>query len=59
MTADGVVGFARDQNVLAVGGGGGESGSLTCEGGYWEANSAKITGMTAFSQKPVTIWAGE
>src|SRR5579863_8517746 len=34
-------------------------GSLICEGRYFEASSAKITGMTAFSQNPSTICSGE
>src|SRR5438034_8627164 len=37
----------------------GEAGSLTFFGGYVAASSAKMTGMTAFSQKPWTSCSGE
>src|SRR5258708_21746359 len=37
----------------------GELGSLTSLGRAFDANSGKITGMTAFSQKAVTTCSGE
>src|SRR5436309_2230776 len=37
----------------------GEAGSFTFFGGYVAASSAKITGITAFSQKPCTSCSGE
>src|SRR5579859_1923615 len=37
----------------------GELGSLTFEGGYWRASSAKTTGNVAISQKVTAICSGE